>query len=365
MRFPLLARRHPALRWLVPAGVLGLATAATLTVVTLRPAATPAAPATPAALLTALRAGGGARGYSGTLVARLSLDLPVSAAASGSALPIMAMTGAHTLRYWYGGPDRQRVAVITADNELDVFRTGPLVWQWNSATKVATRSQLPGADAAALGSPVFPTPLTYAALTPQQLGARAAAAADVGTTAVRVTAGPPVAGRATYQLALRPSPRTPTRIAAVHVELDAHTRVALGVQVYARGQREPSLDVSFSTISYTMPGADYFRFGPPPGSTVRLGAQPQPASGLDASAAPEFATAEAGWSAVTAFAVTPGGHRLPAGVGSAVAPLRRVTGSWGRGYLLDTPLLCVLVTDAGRVLSGAVDPGALYAAAGN
>jgi hypothetical protein len=98
---------------------------------------------------------------------------------------------------------------------------------------------------------------------------------------------------------------------------------------------------------------------------VRLGAQPRPVSAVAASTAPEFATAEAGWSAVTAFAVTPGSHRLPAGVSSAVAPLRRVTGSWGRGYLLDTPLLCVLVTDAGRVLSGAVDPGALYAAAGN
>jgi hypothetical protein len=276
----------------------------------------------------------------------------------------MAMTGAHTLRYWYGGPDRQRVAVITADNELDVFRSGSLVWQWNSDTKVATRSQLPGGVAAAEGAPVFSTPLTYAALTPQQVAARAATAAGAGDTAVHVAAGAPVAGRATDQLTLRPDPRTSTRIAAVHVEVDARTEVALGVQVYARGQREPALDVSFSTISYTMPGADYFRFAPPPGSTVRLGAQPRPVSTVDASAAPEFAAAEAGWSAVTAFSVTPGAHRTPAGAAAPPAPLRRVSGSWGRGYLLDTPLLCVLVTDAGRVLSGSVDPATLYAAAG-
>jgi hypothetical protein len=357
------------LRWLVPASVLGLASAATLGIVTLRPAPRPAPPASATALLSALRAGGadgGSRGYSGTLVAALSLDLPASAAALGSALPIVAMTGAHTLRYGYGGPDRQRVAVITADDELDVFRAGSLVWQWNSATKVATRSQLPGPDAAALGAPMFPTPLTYAALTPQQVAARAAAAAaGPGTTTVRVATGSPVAGRATYQVTLRPSPRTSTRIATVRIEVDTRTHVALGVQVYARGQRDPSLDVSFSTISYTTPGADYFRFAPPPGSTVRRGAQPRPVTAVDPSAAPEFAAAEVGWSAITTFSVTPGAHALAAGAAALVAPLRLVSGAWGRGYLLDTPLLCVLVTDAGQVLSGSVAPAALYAAAGN
>ena len=50
--------------------------------------------------------------------------------------------------------------------------------------------------------------------------------------------------------------------------------------------------------------------------------------------------------------------------GQLRAAMRPVSGSWGSGYLLDTPLLCVLITSDGRVLSGSVEPAELYAAAG-
>jgi hypothetical protein len=40
-----------------------------------------------------------------------------------------------------------------------------------------------------------------------------------------------------------------------------------------------------------------------------------------------------------------------------------VSGDWGSGALLDTPLLCLLVTADGRVLAGSVEPAVLYAAA--
>lgn len=342
--------------------------AAAVAVVELRPGPDTHLPATtPTVLLTALSpAGAGASpaGYSGTLVAQLNLDLPASAEASTSAphgLPILLMAGAHTLRYWYGGPDRQRVALITAARELDVFRAGTRLWQWNSETRVAIRSTLPDADDVKVGSPVFPAPLTFAALTPQQLAARTVAAVDPSTY-TSVAAGPAVAGRATYRLTLRPGPQTATRIARVSIDVDARTRVPLAVQVYARGQQRPSIDVAFTNISYRRPAADYFRFTPPPGATVRAGVQPQVVTAAAAGArTAEFAPARTGWSAVTAFRLP--GAPLPDPAPPAVTPLTAVSGTWGSGYLLQTPLLCVLVTHDGRVLSGSVDPEALYAAA--
>jgi hypothetical protein len=45
--------------------------------------------------------------------------------------------------------------------------------------------------------------------------------------------------------------------------------------------------------------------------------------------------------------------------------LTPVSGAWGKGRLLESSLLSVLVTDDGRLLAGAVAPDQLYAAAGS
>jgi len=369
-------QRHPALRWFVPAGVLCLA-AATVTVVAVRTTSDHLAKTTPHALMSALQRSA-TTGYSGTLVAQMTLNLPVSADAAGSTTPILLVAGAHAMRYWYGGVDRQRVALTDTDSESDVFYTGTNVWQWNSATNVATRSTLPRLAADRIGSPVFPAPLTYAALTPRQLTARALAAVDAQTT-VSVSGGPTIADRPTYQLMLRPGARDATRIAAVRIDVDADHDVPLGVQVYARGERQPSIDVSFSSIAYRMPAAEYFEFTPPPGATVRRGVQPQLVSAtgaprLDAvkiagrNAVDGERAVATGWSAITAFRLTSGvdsdttTDSSPGG--QLRAAMRPVSGTWGSGYLLETPLLCVLITSDGRVLSGSVEPAELYAAAG-
>jgi hypothetical protein len=128
-----------------------------------------------------------------------------------------------------------------------------------------------------------------------------------------------------------------------------------------------------------MPAAEYFRFTPPPGATVRRGVQPQLVSsnGRARVAAADSASAqttdgqpavETGWSAITAFRLTNGVDSDTATDsapgGQLRAAMRPVSGSWGSGYLLETPLLCVLIISDGRVLSGSVEPAELYAAAG-
>jgi hypothetical protein len=356
------SNRHPALRWAVPAGVLCLATAAAVAVIGVSGTSRGLPTTTPSALISAMDRQ--ADGYSGTLVAQMSLDLPVSADADGGEAPILLMAGAHTMRYWYGGSDEQRVALLGTDSESDVFYSDGTLWQWNSATNVATRSTLLPAGDSALGAPVFPAPLTFAAITPEQLASRTLAAVDAGT-AVTVVAGPRVAGHATYQLTLRPGSAANTRIASVRIDVDAARKVPLGVQVFARGQQRPSIDVSFSSITYKTPAADYLRFTPPPGASVRRGVQQQlttsaaSAVPLDA-AATELTAPDTGWSAVTSFQLASGRPEKGTALRSA---MRAVSGSWGHGYLLESPLLCMLVTADGRVLSGSVDPAQLYAAA--
>ena len=81
---------------------------------------------------------------------------------------------------------------------------------------------------------------------------------------------------------------------------------------------------------------------------------------VDAAAATEFTAADTGWSAITSFRLTSVGASRGTALRSA---MQAVSGSWGHGYLLESPLLCMLVTADGRVLSGSVDPAQLYAAA--
>jgi outer membrane lipoprotein-sorting protein len=312
---------------------------------------------TAAALISDIRAAG-LPGFSGTLVAQLSLGLPELPSVAGgpaASSPQSLMSGSHTMRFWYGGPDRQRVALFGETSETDVFHFGTDVWQWDSDTRIATHSVLPSAEA----RPLTPVPTSAASLTPQELAGRALAALDPSTT-VAVSRGREVADRPAYELVL--TPRTSgTRVGSVHIEVDGDQKVPLGVQVYPRGSSSAALDVSFTSITFNTPSDEYFQFSPPPGATVRDGARPAPAAGADRSAAPGVETTGGGWTTIAEYRTTPA---QSAALARPFGPaLRAVSGSWGTGRLLESPLLCVLVTQDGRVLAGAVDPSALYAAA--
>jgi outer membrane lipoprotein-sorting protein len=353
------ARRHPALRWVVPTTILAIAATSTVAVFSLSRSDDRLPDATADSLVRGIEAARDT-GFSGTVLAQTSLDLPVSAAASGSHSPTLLEAGSHTMRYWYGGPQRQRVALLAATSETDVFHTGSDVWQWDSQTRVATHSLLAPAATAAIGAPISPAPLTLATLTPQQLAERTLAAIDEQTEIIS-RLGPQIADRPTYELILRPANDAQTRIGAVHIDVDAARNVPLGVQVYARGLLQPSIDVAFTSVTYKTPAADYFAFTPPAGATVQRGPQQQLVASAGGAAVAQTAVGDTGWAAITEYRAVGG----PA----AVVPLdmqstmSTVSGDWGSGALLDTPLLCLLVTSDGRVLAGSVEPAVLYAAA--
>jgi outer membrane lipoprotein-sorting protein len=314
----------------------------------------PLPPTTPAALVAQLQSNS-VDGFSGTVVAQLSLglpELPGISGRSGDASMAGLLSGSHTMRLWYGGPDRQRIALLGATDETDVFHSGRDVWQWDSRTRTATHTTLPADGQKSAGLPGT----NPGSLTPQQLASQLLASIDP-TTAVTLGQNRVVADRSAYDLVLTPRTKA-TRIASAHITIDGATKLPLGVQVYGRGSGSPAVDVAFSDVRFQTPSASYFSFTPPPGATVRDGSNsPAQASGPDDRAS----VIGSGWSSVVEYRAS---KQELANVGaSTLAALPRAQGSWGQGRVLSSSLVSVLVTDDGRVFAGAVDPATLFATA--
>ena len=352
-------QRHRALRWLVPAGVAGFA-ALVATGVFSAGAADQALPHTsPAALLAAVKQTAVA-GFSGTLVSHVDLGLPdlpsLGGGAGGDEDATLAtlLSGSHTLQVWYGGQDKQRVAVLGATEETDVFRNGRDVWQWTSADHTAIHSKLPSDHL--LAPEAAATTLTPAGL------ARRAIAAMNPSTRVTVENQHNVAERSAYELVL--TPRTSaTKIGAVHIEVDGKTKVPLGVQVYPRRSADPAIDVAFTSVNFGRQAERNFEFTPPPDAkTIERAASRDAAPSSGELSRPEPKRTGSGWTAVVAL--KPGKAATARfGKGLMKQATTAVSGTWGRGRLLDTTLVAVLVTDDGRVYVGTVEPATLFAAA--
>jgi hypothetical protein len=288
-------------------------------------------------------------------VTHIDLDLPDAVRSLlAAALPVggALLDGTHTMRYWYGGPGRERVAVVGPTAEQDVFRNGRDLLFWDTETRTAQRSIVSDPNLQAL-------PLTVAApaaMTPPQLAARVLELTGEATDTT-LRSGERVADRDTYELVLRPD-AAGSRIESVHIEIDGRESVPLGVQVFAVGADAPAVDASFTNVSFTAPAARNFSFRPPAGAENPAGA----AFGPFARALQEVSSTGSGWLRTASYRPVPGGPAIASVLGEH---LRKVSGRWGSGRLLQSPLLSVLVTDRGRLLVGAVQPAVLYRAAGS
>ena len=375
-------KNRAVLRWLVPvtAGVAVIGGGAA--VGTFAAGADPALPPRSAAqLLDDLRTSR-LDGLSGTVVQRADLGLPPIAAlagqASGNQLAGL-VAGTHTLRVWYGGEDRQRLALVDTLGEQDVLRNGRDVWTWSSRENTAVHRKLP-ADGKDLPS---------APATPADAAQQALAAIDP-TTAVTVGRSATVAGRDAYELVLTPRDKA-SLVHQVRIALDAKEHVPLRFEVLADGQDEPAFEVAFTQVDFRTPDADQFRFNPPPGVKVTeesADARPGPAGRApgtspgklpDGAQRPDVRTVGTGWTTVVVAtlgdaagldgAAKAGGTKVGAGAPDAdmlakvLGDLPKVSGDWGSGRLLSGKLFSVLLTDDGRVVAGLVTPERLYQAA--
>lgn len=376
-----------ALRWLVPAAAALAVVGGGIAVGALTPAVDPSLPPRSAAELLADVGSARLEGLSGTVVQRADLGLSALPGVldhpsgqrsadltpgHGSADLTSLLSGTHTLRVWYSGPDRARVALLGTLGETDIIANGPDVWIWSSRDNTATHRTLfaPTRIPGVLPSAAAPRS-SHGALIPQQLADAVLAAIDPGT---EVTAGGTVrvAGRDAYELVL--APRDPAcLIGAVRIAVDATEHLPLRVRIYPRGDADPAIDVSFTEVTFGRPDPRQFDFNPPPGATVvyesaddRPGAPPGAERGRGS-----IAIVGSGWTGVlvarlpvlTTEPVDRDGAGRERIIDAVLERLPHVSGSWGSGRLLTGALFSTLITDDGRILVGAVGPNRLLQAA--
>jgi outer membrane lipoprotein-sorting protein len=350
---------RPLVRWALPAGVVIAVAAAGAVTTALRASADVTLPERSAAQLMVDVQTADLTGVYGTVVETADLglpSLPQGIGGQGSSDLNSMITGSHTLRVWYSGPDKTRVALLGALGESDVIRNGEDVWMWSSQDNTATHLKL-GAEDHATKPGVDPTNLPS---TPQQAADEVLAALDP-TTNVTTEPSDTVAGRGTYELVLTPKD-TGSLVGKVRIGIDGAQHVPTRVQVFAKGASKPNFEIAFSQVSFKRPDNGVFAFTPPPGAKVN---EPKD-TGTKSDSQPKTATIGQGWTTVIAA-------RMPADVstqqqdqgsmGVFLKALPQVHGSWGSGRVLQSKMFSVLLTDDGRVLIGAVTGDQLQKAA--
>lgn len=197
------------------------------------------------------------------------------------------------------------------------------------------------------------------------------------TTSVSVGKDHMVAGRTAYQLIAQPKASN-SLVESVVVSVDSETGMALDVKVYSIEQEEPAFQVGFESISFEVPDASMFNFTPPAGTTVETLEVPSDAKAelealkqeLEASELTEEELAQlkaeleakyadqpkpellgTDWESVLYLSAIPSEVPMDLLENELFADLMTTVAG---GKVFSTPLMNVLITDAGEVYAGAV-----------
>jgi outer membrane lipoprotein-sorting protein len=366
---------RPVLRWLVPATAAAAVIGGGVAIGSLATAGEPSLPPRTAAQLLVDLQTARLDGLSGTVVQRADLGLPPIANLAGMSGQGLAslVSGKNTLRVWYAGPDKARVALMSTLGESDIIRNGSDVWVWNSRTKEASHTKLTG-ELAGKGTPdPLPSGIPNLPATPQEAADMALKAIDPSTE-VTVDRTGRIAGRDAYQLVLRPRDKA-SLVGEIKVAIDATEHVPLRFQVFPKGANDAAFEAAFTQISFDRPEAGQFTFNPPPGTKVNE-EKPEAAAAPEPEGRPELPkgtpadeprTVGTGWTTVVMAKVgqpdANGGDDAQQITGF-LQQLPAVKGTWGSGRLFAGDLFSVLLTDDGRLLGGFVTPERLYEVAG-
>jgi outer membrane lipoprotein-sorting protein len=369
--------RVPLLRWLVPlvSAVVLLGGGWALTQISAA-ARTDLRPRSAAQLLADVQQAH-LDGLSGTIVQKSDLGLPSlpDSGGSGSSNLSSLVTGTHTLRVWFSGPDKARLALLGTLGESDVVWNGTDLWTWSSKSDTATHRTVQPRHQSGQALP-------DAVATPQA-AAQAALDAIKPTTQVFATGTATVAGRPAYQLVLQPRDKG-SLIGSVRIGIDGATHVPTSFQVMSR-TGATAFQVAFTHFDPTRPGAAQFRFNPPPGTKVKQQngpsagpdtqlpqgmpqGMPDGMQGMAGSAAPQ--AIGHGWTSVL---VADLGSKALSGLEQNAGPasgqlarvlgaLPTVSGPWGTGHVFQGTIFSAVLTNDGRVAVGAVPVGRVEAA---
>jgi outer membrane lipoprotein-sorting protein len=383
----------PALRWAVPAVTAVALVGGGSAITGLHAIADAGLPARSAAQLLVDVQQARLDGLSGTVVQKSDLGLPSLPGIGGSGGMASSdltslISGTHTMRVWFAGPDKARMALLGTLGESDVVHDGQDVWVWASQAKTAKHYVLPTHVAGkSKTTPGLPGPAEVP--TSPQAAADKALAAISPSTEVTTSGTATVAGRSAYELVLTPKEAT-SLVGQVRIAIDGIKHVPLRVQVFAKSLTHPKsvadpvFEVAFSDVHFSRPDAAQFTFTPPPGTTVTEGKMPTAGKAAAGSTtnttAPQTNSADMpkvigkGWGSVVvvtmpapnATAGTSGStgataDKTVAQLMKYVGLLPKVKGIWGSGHLMKGAVFSALLTDDGRLVVGAVTPEGLYA----
>ena len=370
---------RPVVRWAVPAGVVAAVLGAAVLSNSLRASASVSLPQrSPAQLLVDLQQAN-LTGLSGTVIENADLGLPAlpnGLGGDGSADLNALVTGSHTMRVWYSGPDKLRVALIGALAESDIVRNGSDAWIWSSKDHSAEHFTIKDSATAKDGGTakdgaagkehpqLGPSGLPF---TPDQAAGMVLSLLNP-TTEVTTEDNALVAGRPAYLLSVAPRD-TNSLIAKIVLAIDGTEHVPTRVEVFAKDNpNKAAFSIGFSQVTFSRPDDERFAFTPPSGTTVTEGTAPGPFTPPTPSGVkPKTATIGTGWTTVFAArvpaeAATPK-QQAQGAMDAFLNTLPKVHGSWGSGRLLQSRLFSVLLTDDGRILAGAVSGNQLQSAA--
>ena len=362
--------QRPALRWLAPLALVLVVAGASL-VATTATADPKLAPRTAEQLLVDVQQAK-MDGLSGTITQRANLGIPELPGASGSRSSDFnsLLSGNHTLKVWYAGPDKARIALLGTLGESDVIMNGDNLWTWSSDDNKATHRTI---DRGARDSARDAKAPTDVPKTPQEAAERFLAAVGP-TTEVATNSSVTVAGRPAYELVLQPRDER-SLISQVKIAVDAEKKIALRVQVYGQG-KDPVAEIGFTAIDFGVPDDGQFAFNPPPGTKVTeikpdTDSAREDAAGNKAREARGEADTKVigtGWTTVVVskMAKEPDSKTSNTApdqtgeLGALLDQLPKVSGDWGSGRVLAGTAFSVVLTDDGRMAVGTVKPEVLY-----
>jgi outer membrane lipoprotein-sorting protein len=348
--------KRPALRWAVPAAITVAVIGGGAAAQTLVASAEPALPPRSAQQLLVDLQTAKLDGLSGTVVQTSDLGLPQLPGIAGGFASLVS--GSHTMRVWYSGPDKARIALLGTLGEHDMIRNGRDVWTWNSRSNSATHKVLPeGAPDLALNPADLPK-------TPQEMADLILRYIQPSTT-VTTGSNAKVAGRSAYELILNPKDPA-SLVGEISLAIDGEHHVPLRVKVYPRSGGAPAIEIAFTQVNFARPDDAQFRFNPPAGTKVEEESAGAPRQGAPADK-PDLPDGTkvvgTGWGSVV-VAKAPGAGGDGGQLLALLDVLPKVSGPWGSGRLFSSRLFTVLLTDNGRVLAGFVTPERLYQVAG-
>ncbi|NEE04262.1 LolA family protein [Phytoactinopolyspora halotolerans] len=328
--------------------------------------------------------------FAGTVVHSADLGFPELPVSGGDVSPLSLLAGATTARIWYSDPSSFRVALHGDLSETDVIVNDDELWYWNSEENTVRHhegSLWPGEGDPDESGAGFATP--GAALSNEAM-AGLFLAWLTPTSDVSVDGTASVAGRAAYELVIRPDDER-SLVDSVRLAVDGEHGVPLRIQVLAADGGDPAVEIGFTSVTFTEPEASVYEFTPPAGATVEEFDVEQwwsdkhapqhdedPFTAMDDI---EVDVSEDGWASVITITgiemadVTGQLEELTGGQGQGelgdltgildafLNDMERVEGPYGSGVGFTSRLFSVLWLDDGRMLIGAVDLDVLEEAA--